>query len=314
MSFVKEPVNYAKEYSNALSQIFPYVLHFGRLYSAPENGRFRFGAGNTVLVPTLSVGGRRDSNRDGIGAKARRWNNEYTTLTLSHERCFSTLIHPSDIDQTNAVASIQNITKVFNEEQKFPEMDAYIVSKLFADWQAAGKTAQTVKLTFDNILTIFDSLMEQFTEDRVPMAGRVLYCVPHVATLLKSAAGITRTMDIKSASAAVQRAIAYLDSVVIEEVPSDLMKTLYNFTDGWEIGEGAKQITMFLVQPSCVITPVSYDFARLDPPSAGSEGKYEYYEESHEDAFVLPHKEAGLAFVLDDDTEDATVGETNESH
>ena len=30
------PVNYAKEYSSALAQKFPYVLNFGALYNTPN--------------------------------------------------------------------------------------------------------------------------------------------------------------------------------------------------------------------------------------------------------------------------------------
>lgn len=311
MPFEKQPVNYAKEYSSALSQVYPYVLHFGKLYATPNNGRYRFEGSRTVMVPTLSVGGRRDADRDSIGTKARRWNNKYTPFTLRRERSFETLIHPEDIDETNYVASIQNITAVMNNEQKFPEKDAYTSSRLFADWVALGHSPITRRLTVDNVLATFDALMEQFTEDRIPAAGRTLYCTPHVMTLLKSAAGISRTMDIKNASPAVQRAIAYLDSVDLIEVPSDLMKTVYDFTDGWAIGVGAKQITMFLVHPNSVITPEKYDFARLDPPSAASEGKYDYYEESHEDVFILPEKDKGLAFVLDDDSASAPEVVTN---
>jgi hypothetical protein len=49
---------------------------------------------------------------------------------------------------------------------------------------------------------------------------------------------------------------------------------------------------MFLVHPLAVITPVSYEFADLSAPSAVTEGKYYYYEESHEDVFIL-NKQAG---------------------
>jgi hypothetical protein len=47
---------------------------------------------------------------------------------------------------------------------------------------------------------------------------------------------------------------------------------------------------MALIHPLAVITPVKYTFAQLDAPSAGSEGKWVYYEESYEDTFVLPNK------------------------
>lgn len=297
MPFEATSVNYATEYSNALSQIFPYVLHFGALYAAPNNGRYRFTGPKTIEIPTLSVGGRKDANRDTIGSKARRYNNSYTPLTLANERYFETLVHPKDIDQTNMVASIQNITNVFNNEQKFPEMDAYTISKIFADWTKLGHAAITDEATAETILTIFDKMMEDMTEARVPAGGRILYCTPEIDTILKNAAGITRNIDITKAAPAIQRAIAYLDSVDIQVVPSDLMKTVYDFTDGWAVGESAKQIKMCLIHPLAVITPVSYEFAQLDPPSAGSGGKYDYYEESHEDVFILPNKDKAIAFV-----------------
>lgn len=51
-----------------------------------------------------------------------------------------------------------------------------------------------------------------------------------------------------------------------------------------------------LVHPMAVITPISYEFAQLDPPSAGSQGKYDYFEESFEDVFILPHKMDAIDF------------------
>ena len=80
-----------------------------------------------------------------------------------------------------------------------------------------------------------------------------------------------------------------------------MMKTLYDFTEGWEVDEEAKQINMMLVHPDAVITPISYEFAQLDPPSAGSEGKWDYFEESFEDVFLLPHRADAVAFNIEPD-------------
>ena len=48
-----------------------------------------------------------------------------------------------------------------------------------------------------------------------------------------------------------------------------------------------------------MITPMVYNFAQLDEPSAGTQGKYDYYEESYEDVFVLPPKKDAIQFVVD---------------
>lgn len=291
-------LNYATEYQRELEQAFPYALNFGALYNTPNNGRYRWLGSKTIEIPTISVTGRVDSTRDTIATASRNYDNSWTPLTLSNERKWSTLVHPRDVQQTNQTATIGNITRVFNEEQKFPEMDAYTVSKVYADWIASGESAITDALTEANILQVFDQMLQNMTEGRVPKMGLILYVTPTVYTLIKNAQGIYRSLDVGSGSKAISRAVTVLDEITITEVPSELMKTLYDFTTGWKVATGAKQINMFLVNPIAVITPVSYEFAKLDPPSALSEGKYVYYEESHEDVFVLANKKKGIQMAV----------------
>ena len=290
-------LNYATEYSRALSQDFPYVLNFGDLYATPNNGRYRWVNSKTIEIPSISVGGRVNADRDTIATATRNYDNAWEPKTLTNQRKWSTLVHPKDIDQTNMVTSIANITRVYNEEQKFPEMDAYTISKLFTDWTAQSMVADTEELTPANILAKFDSLMLKMDEARVPTSGRILYVTPAIKTMLKTAQGIQRNFDVQKNSEVINRAISSLDSVKIVQVPSELMYTVYNFTKGWAKGESAKQIYMALIHPLAVITPVSYEFAQLDAPSAVTEGKYIYYEESFEDVFILNKKKNALQFI-----------------
>ena len=287
-------LNYASAYQAALAQAYPYVLHFAALRSTENDGRYKWTGAKTIEIPSLSTTGRVDGSRDTIGTATRNFNNAWEPKTLGNHRKWSTLVHPMDIDETNHVASIQNITKVFNEEQKFPEMDAYLVSKVYSDWGAAGRTADTDALTVDNILIKFDAWMEAMDEANVPTAGRILYLRPAANTLMKQA--IEKYRTIQNGDAAIQRAIKSLDDVQIEKVPSTLMKTVYDFTEGWKAGSGAKQINALLIHPSAVITPEKYAFAQLEAPSALSEGKYVYFEESYEDVFVLNKRLDAIMF------------------
>jgi hypothetical protein len=300
-------VNYATEYSRALAQAFPYVLNFGALYATPNNGRYRWVNAKTIEIPTISTTGRVNADRDTVAFAQRNYENAWETKTLTNQRKWSTLVHPMDIDQTNLVASIQNITQAFNEFQKFPEMDAYLISRLYALWTTSvagdashdaytGKTADTTALSVNNVLAVFDQLMLNMDNARVPANGRILYVTHEVKSMLKSAQQISRSIDVTSNNHVIDRVVSRLDEVEVIGVPATLMKTAYNFTQGWEPAEGAKQINMFLVHPIAVITPVSYAFARLDAPSAMSEGKYTYYEESFEDVFILNKKADALQF------------------
>lgn len=291
-------LSYADEYQRELSQWFPYMLNFGALYATPNNNRFRWTSSKTIEIPSIRTSGRTNADRDSIGTAQRNYDNAWEPKTLSNERKWSTLVHPRDIDETNMVASIANITKVFNETQKFPEMDAYTISKIYADWslvedeQGNVRTPDTTVLTVDNILDVFDELMLQMDNERVPVNGRILYVTNEVNKMLKSAEGLQRQMNITRGPNAIDRRVNRLDEVQIIPVVSQLMKTAYDFTEGWAPDDGAKQINMFLVHPLAVITPVSYEFADLTAPSAVTEGKYYYYEESFEDVFIL-NKQAG---------------------
>ena len=300
-------LNYATEYLRALEQAFPYMLNFGALYNTANNGRFRWVNSKTIEIPSIKTTGRVDADRDTIATATRNYDNMWETKTLTNERKWSTLVHPMDIDQTNLVTTIANITKVFNEEQKFPEMDAYLISKLYADWTTSvagdtahdpytGKTADTTVLTESNILGVFDNLMLKMDNARVPANGRILYVTHEVKKMLNNADKISRSISVETGPNAIDRRVNRLDEVQIIGVPATLMKTVYDFTSGWAVDDSAKQINMFLVHPSAVITPVSYTFSRLDEPSAGSEGKYIYYEESFEDVFILNKKADAMQF------------------
>lgn len=297
-------INYAAQYSQALAQAYPYVLNFGRLYATENNGRYRMGEdGKTIYIPSIKTTGRVASDRDTIAMATRNYDNAWEPKTLKNQRKWSTLVHPKDIDQTNEVASIQNITQTFNEENKFPEMDAYLISTLYSLWSAEGMTADTTELTANNVLAVFDKLMLAMDEARVPANGRILYVTNEVKTMLKQAAGISRNFNVQNGGNDINRNVSRIEEVEIIGVPSTLMRTSYDFSTGWVVKEDALQINMFLVHPSAVITPVSYQFSQLDPPSAVTEGKYIYFEESFEDVFILNKKKDGLQFNTSAGTE-----------
>lgn len=291
-------LNYATQYAQALAQAYPYVLHFAALRSALNDSRYKWTGAKTIEIPSLTTTGRTEGSRDTIGTAKRNFDNAWEPKTLSNHRKWSTLVHPMDIDETNQVASIQNITKVFNQEQKFPEMDAYLISKIYADATAVqASCADTTALAVDNLLTIFDGYMTDMDEANVPVDGRILYVTPVINTLLKQAKELQRY--VANGDAAIRRAVRSLDEVKIESVPSKLMKTVYDFTEGWAVGEGAKQINMMLIHPTAVITPEKYAFAQLDAPSAGSEGKWIYFEESYDDVFIMNKRVDAIRFNVE---------------
>lgn len=299
-------LNYAEQYQRALANKFPYALYFGELFNQSSAGRYRWVDAKTIQIPRLTTGGRVAANRDTIAGISRDYDNSWETKTLTNERKWSTLVHPMDIDQTNMVASIANITKTFNEFQKFPEMDAYLISTLYTKWITSvsgegyvGKTADTTALTDgDDVLAVFDKFMLAMDNARVPLQGRILYVTHEVKAKLKNAASIAKRWEVQSGGNGINRTVEYLDGVKVNAVPAELMQSAYNFTKGWASISGKDQINMFMVHPLAILTPISYTFAQLEAPSALSEGKWVYYEESFEDAFILNNLADALQFNI----------------
>lgn len=297
-------LNYATEYARELAQAYPYTLYFGRIWSATKP-EVKFVDNKTIQLPSLSTTGRVNGDRDTIGTFSRNFDNNWETKTLKNHRTWGTLVHPRDIDETNQVASISNITKVFNEEKKFPELDAMAVSTLYSlkNEQEAITALAKGTITLENVLTYFDTLMDKMDEARVPANGRLLYVDTYTKTMIDTAKESARFLGANDT--AVKRSLSRIDEVEIISVPTAMMKSAYAFAtgadgaNGYSVAEGAKNVKMMLVHLSAVIPAINYEFAQLESPSALSQGKYVYFEESFEDLFIYNKKHAGIQFVVE---------------
>jgi hypothetical protein len=295
MAFVQTNVNYAAEYSRAVANAYPYYSYFAPIWASANSNLYKPGMGKTMYIPSFTVKGASAVDRDNLnGVFARNWNNQLQPVTLQMDREWSTLVDPMDIVETNDVATIANITRTFNEQQKIPEMDAFLAATLYA-----AVTPDTTALTAANILTVWDGYLENLTNARVNRDRVTAYMTPGTYKLLKEAAGITRFIDTAEGFRGVDRNVARLDGVNIREVPADLMKSSYVFTEGWVAASGAKQINMLLVDPDAVAAPVKYETAMMSAPTAQSKGKYLYYERYYYGAFALNNRKGGIIVNAD---------------
>lgn len=294
-------INYAAQYEAALQQQYAAGLKFYELYSTPNNRTIRWLDAKTVNIPRIDVQGLVDVNRDTIGTATRRVDNTWEPKTLAHDREFRTLVDPMDIDESNMAVSIANITRVFNDEQKLPELDKYMASKLFSQKTTLSGAGSIIDSTDapNTALANFDQMMQNMDEGEVPEEGRILYITPTEYRALKGAAELQRTMDVRSGDTGINRIVRSLDEVSVKLVPSSRMKSLYDFTSGAVADGAAVQITQMLVHPSAILSPMKYEFASVDEPSATTGGKYLYYERLYWDVFMFERKAAGVQIAAD---------------
>ena len=295
MPFTKTDVNYAAEYSRALANAYPYLSYFADIWASANSQRYKPGMGKTMYIPSVQTSGAKDVNRDQItGTFNRNWNNTWQAVELQMDREWDTLVDPMDMQETDGIATIANITRAFVEQQKVPEMDAFMASKL-AGFASAFGGVSTSSLTSATALGLWDDALAFMTNQRVNRDRCVAYMTPDAYKLFKQATGLTRFIEVTDGVQSADRNIARLDGVEVVEVPADMMKTAYTFTEGWAIDTAhAAQIDFIIVDPEAVAAPIKYETAMMSAPNAQSKGKYLYYERYYYGAFILNERQAGV--------------------
>ena len=287
-------MNYAQQYGQELANAYPYLSYFADLWNQGESVRFRPLRGKTVFIPSMTTGGARAVNRNQItGVFNRNFDVDWQACDLEMDREWDTLVDPMDMVETNEVATIANVTRTFNEQQKVPEQDAYMASKL-AEFAGEFGGIDTTSLNSSNILAQWDAWLEYMTDHRINRDRVQCRMTPAVYKLFKEASGLTRFVETAEGFRGVDRNVARLDGVRIMEVPSDMMKTAYDFTNGWAIGGGANQIGAILYDPTALAAPIVYDTSMISPPTANSKGRWLYYERYYYGVFNLMQRGAGI--------------------
>ncbi|GIO34353.1 phage capsid protein [Paenibacillus albilobatus] len=282
--------NYVASFLTQLQQKYAREL----TSSALTTDRVIWTGAKEIKIPRLDVAGYKDHARSG-GWNRQAISNDYETKVLQHDRDVEFFVDAMDVDETNQTLSAANVTNVFETEQAIPELDKYRYSKLFDEFTTYGGTAQTEALDKSNVLEMYDEMMERMDEASVPESGRLLYATPHVMKLLKNAEDIQRFIGVQSFNGSIARAVRRLDEVELKPVPSDRLKTVYDFTDGAVPGVGAKQINMILVHPSAVLAPVKHSAIYLWEPGSHTHGDgWLYQNRRYADLFVIQRKVTGV--------------------
>lgn len=300
-------INYADKYQKAvIDGFYPDVLYSSALWQSPSNKTINFLDAKHIKVPRLSIlSGRQNRDRRTITQPAANYSLDYDVYELTNERYWSTLVDPSDIDESNQLLSIANITRQYNLDSKMPEKDREMFSKLFSQRQAAN-TAEGLdqntgihseSLDAANILKAYDQMMRNFDRARIPVQGRILYVDTGTYYMLKEAEAVNRTIIVGDPQN-INRSVRSLDEVTVVAVPEDLFQTKFDFTNGSKTVADAKQIKMMLIYNGVQISPEKYDFVGLDAPAAANSGNWLYYEQSYDDVLLLKPKFRGVEFFI----------------
>ena len=118
-------LNYAQVWEPELLEI----LMQGTLTSPFVTTNVKWLNAKTFHFTRLSTSGYKNHNRNG-GWNKGSFAQTDVPFTLTHDRDISFLVDKADVDETNATASIQNISPNFEQTPVAPETDSLFFSKV----------------------------------------------------------------------------------------------------------------------------------------------------------------------------------------
>lgn len=144
-------LNYAEQWSPELLEI----LIQGALTSPFITSNVRWLDAKTFHFTQMSTSGYKNHNRKG-GWNAGTYDQKDLPYTLTHDRDVEFLVDKADVDETNATASIQNISRVFEQTWVVPETDALFFS-ILVHWNKSPRdTEKAATALFQRLRTARD--------------------------------------------------------------------------------------------------------------------------------------------------------------
>ncbi len=262
-------LNYVTQFASKILEMYDHDLTSSALFNSNLDIQIR--GAKTIKLPKVTVSGYKDHNRATLGFNTGTYGNDWEEKSLNHDRDIEFFIDPMDVDETNQIVSIANIQARFERRQAMPELDCYTYSKVYSEAKRVGAKIKTENLTEANVLADFDANLEAMEEAGVPLERVILYCTPAYRRILKNADGIQRTLNVGAGSNGLDRRIHSLDDIKeIKTVPSNRLKTAFDFTEGYQVDASGKQIDYILIDPEAQVSRVKYSYINVFTPGHDS--------------------------------------------
>lgn len=231
-------LNYAESWSPELLEI----LMQGTLTSPFVTTNVRWLDAKTFHFTQMSTSGFKNHNRNG-GWNKGNYVQKDVPFTLEHDRDVEFLVDKADVDETNKTASIQNISKIFEQTQVVPETDALFFSKIAKKAQETEKyhseTALATGYTKAKVFSALKAILAVGKLRRYKANGSLLmYVRSEIMDALEQSTEFTRKIEmtqIAEGGIGIETRVTEVDGVPIMEVIDD--ERFYDKFN-WEPEEG----------------------------------------------------------------------------
>ena len=322
-------LNYAEQWSPELLEI----LMQGTLTSPFVTSNVRWLDAKTFHFTQMSTSGYKNHSREG-GWNKGTYSQKDVPFTMTHDRDVEFMVDKADVDETNATASIQNISRVFEQTWVVLETDALFFSKVA---QAAQKTEGYHGSTATSAYTkakVFEMLKDILAKGKLRRykanGSLIMYVRSEIMDALEQSTEFTRKIEmtqIAEGGMGIETRVTDIDGVPIMEVIDDerfydafnwepenggfepQKKKAESDTGAGDAVTGAHKINVLVAcgQTCKTVPKISsiYYFA----PGAHTKGDgYLYQNRSFSDVFVFPNGRDGKIDSIYVDVDTTEVG------
>lgn len=244
----------------------------------------------TFHFTQMSTSGYKNHSRNG-GWNAGEYVQTDVPYTLTHDRDIEFLVDKADVDETNATASIKNISETFVKTQSAPEKDALLFSKVAQTALALDGYHSSTAVSGFTKANVFDKLKAMIGAGKLrrykAKGALICYVASFVMDLLEASDKFTRKIEmtqIAEGGLGLETRITDIDGVPIMEVIDD--ERFYDRFD-WEPEDGGfapAAAAYALTKDTAPVSGKTYytksgdSYSAVASPSADDIG--EYYEKT----------------------------------
>lgn len=318
-------LNYAEQWSPELLEI----LIQGTLTSPFITSNVKWVSAKSFHFTQMSTSGYKNHKRDG-GWNKGSYEQKDIPYTVTHDRDVEFLVDKADVDETNATASIKNISRIFEKTQAVPETDALFFSKVAqAAQKTEGYSSSTAAASYTKA-KVFGMLKDILAKGKLRRykanGSLIMYVTSKIMDALEQSTEFTRKIEmtqIAEGGMGIETRVTDIDGVPIMEVIDD--ERFYDAFD-WEPEDGgfaprkkkaesetgkgdgvtgAHKINVLVACGQTCRTVPKISSIYYFEPGAHTEGDgYLYQNRSLSDVFVFPNGRDGKidSIYVDTDT------------
>lgn len=287
--------NYAQQWGTELLQ----TIIQGTLCSPFIASNVNWLNAKTFQFPLLNTTGYKSHSRNG-GWNRGNATKEDIPYTLYHDRDVEFLVDVADVDETNQVASIQNISQRFIDTQANPEVDAEFFSKVASEAIAnelhVGYAADswTTENVFGRLKTMLKAGKLRVYKQR---GSLIMYVRSDIMDLLEMSKDFVRKIEmtqIADGGMGIETRVTEIDGVPLMEVIDDeRFYTSFNFDPadgGFVPAADAKQLSVVIASTEMVKKVTKINSIYFFAPGQHTEGDgYLYQNRAYSGTFIFPN-------------------------